>query len=213
MTLRPSPTLDEHPDRILWNEKYRRGRDPDPTFAPHPWIVEILDDPHLPDGPVLELASGPSGTALALARARPVTAIDVSDVALAQLAAESVRRGLRHQLTLLHTDLTRWTPTGPDYALVSCCFFWSTTVFRQACRAVAPGGVLVWEVPVSTPQHPSHVPPRWCARPEEPASLLPADFTVHRHEDLPRGTEMSRRLVARRHSGHGDEGGAGGGQR
>lgn len=47
----------------------------------------------VPEGPVLELACGRSGTALGLTAAgRCVTAIDVSDTALVQLELEATRR-------------------------------------------------------------------------------------------------------------------------
>ena len=64
-----------------------------------------------PRGPVLELASGPSGSALAAAAAgRNVTAVDVSDVALDMLAAEAQRRGVLGDL------ITSSTPTCDDLA-------------------------------------------------------------------------------------------------
>src|SRR5690242_21506563 len=58
------PDLEGHPDRLKWNARYRHlfaAR-----FTPHPLAVAALALP-LPAGPVLDLASGPSGSALAAA--------------------------------------------------------------------------------------------------------------------------------------------------
>ena len=56
----------------------------------------------LPDGPVADLACGPSGAALMAAeQGRRVTAVDVSEVALGLLGAEAGRRGLGHLITLV----------------------------------------------------------------------------------------------------------------
>ena len=87
----------EHPDRARWNARYAAGDAP--SFAPHPLAVAAfaLD---LPAGPVLDLACGPSGSALAAAETgRRVTAVDVSDVALRLLAEEAARRGLGGLIT------------------------------------------------------------------------------------------------------------------
>src|SRR6185437_5582304 len=68
------PDLEGHPDRLKWNARYRHlfaAR-----FTPHPLAAAALALP-LPGGPVLDLASGPSGSALAAAAAgREVTAVD-----------------------------------------------------------------------------------------------------------------------------------------
>jgi hypothetical protein len=57
---------DSHPDRLRWNARYASGFVP--SFTPHPLAVRALAM-DLPDGPVADLACGPSGTVL-LAAAR-----------------------------------------------------------------------------------------------------------------------------------------------
>src|ERR1022692_1023996 len=106
------PALASHPDRLRWNARYEGGAGR--AFLAHPLAAEALSL-QLPDGPVLELASGPSGTALlAAAAGRQVTAVDVSEVALGLLAAEARRRGIGQLLTLVHADLESWRPQpGP----------------------------------------------------------------------------------------------------
>src|ERR1700729_106220 len=95
-----------HPDRLRWNARYEDGFGG--SFAPHPLAAAALSL-DLPDGPVLELASGPSGSALlAAAAGRRVTAVDVSEVALRLLAGEAQRRGLAGLISCVHADLSGW---------------------------------------------------------------------------------------------------------
>ena len=187
-----------HPDRQRWNAKYA-GR-PDAPFRPHPLAEQALGLA-LPDGPVADLASGPSGSALlAAAGGRRVTAVDVSDVALGLLGQEARRRGLAGLVTLVHADLAGWRPRAGSFALVLCTGFWDPAVFGTAVTAVAPGGVLGWEAFTAEARLARpRLPAAWCLGPGEPAVLLPPGFEVLSQEDLPdeaRGTR--RRLLARR---------------
>src|SRR6185369_4569881 len=133
----------DHPDRIKWNAKYGAGFVP--SFRPHPLAARALTLA-LPDGPVADLACGPSGSALLAAeQGRRVTAVDVSEVALGLLGAEARRRGLDHLITLVHADLSGWAPEPRSYALVLGIGFWEAAAFRAAAAAVADGGLLAWE--------------------------------------------------------------------
>ena len=136
------PELAEHPDRLRWNAKYGDA----PALSPvHP-LAERALALGFPDGPVLDLASGPSGSALLAAGAgRRVTAVDISETALGRLGAEARRRGLGPLITLVQADLGRWRPEPPGYALVLCTGFWDRAVFGRAAGAVRPGGLLAWE--------------------------------------------------------------------
>ena len=99
---------DGHPDQLRWNARYATGFVP--SFTPHPLAVRALAT-DLPDGPVADLACGPSGSALlAAAHGRPVTAVDISELALGLLGDEARRRGLDHLVTLIHADLAAWRP-------------------------------------------------------------------------------------------------------
>ncbi|MBV9096308.1 MAG: class I SAM-dependent methyltransferase [Streptosporangiaceae bacterium] len=200
-----------HPDRLRWNDRYAAGAAP--AFVPHPLAVRALAEvgnlpagdqypgPRglaSPDGPVADLACGPSGTALlAAASGRHVTAVDVSEVALDLLAAEARRRGLAHLITLVHTDLSGWRPRPRSFAVVLCTGFWEAAVFPAAAAAVAPGGLLGWE---AFTEQARRVRPgldhRWCLADGEPASLLPPDFTVLDQSDLRGG--QRRQMLARR---------------
>jgi SAM-dependent methyltransferase len=190
--------LADHPDRQRWNARYA-GRVP--SFEPHPLAVGAGARAP-PAGAVLELACGPSGSALAAAAAgRRVTAVDVSDVALGLLRDEAERRGLLGLIDIVHADLEAWRPAGVPYALVLCAGYWDRLVFGRAAAAVAGGGVLAWQAltAVAAAARPS-LPAAWCLGAGEPAVLLPAGFTVVAQADLPAPGPAGtwRRLLARR---------------
>jgi hypothetical protein len=197
---RPNPELAGHPDRLRWNARY--GGDYAPSFRPHPLAATALR--LMPAaGPVLELASGPSGSALlAAAAGRLVTAVDASDVALAFLGNEAARRGLSEMLQLVQADLGLWRPAAGRYALVLCTNFWDRGVFEAATRAVANEGVLAWEsLTAAAREGKPDLPAQWCVGPGEPASLLPAGFEVLDQHDVPAPPGQparKRRLLARR---------------
>ena len=189
---------DDQPDRVKWNARYAAGFAP--SFAPHPLAARSLALA-LPDGPVADLACGPSGTALlAAAHGRRVTAVDVSEVALGLLGAEARRRGLGEEITLVHADLAAWRPEPRSYALVLCTGYWASAVFAAAGGAVAEGGLLAWEAFTAEARlsRPS-LAPEWCLAPGEPASLLPPDFTLLNQSDMPSPEQPVRRqMLARR---------------
>ena len=191
------PELAGHADRLKWNARY--SGEFTPSFAAHPLAVQALTLP-LPDGPVLELAAGPSGSALlAAANGRPVTAVDASDVALRLLGEEAERRGLGALVTLVHADLRQWVPDAGVYAMVLATGYWERAVFAAAALAVAHGGLIAWEALTEQaravrPQ----LPAEWCVGAGEPASLLPAGYAVIDQSDVADGPVPRRRLLARR---------------
>jgi len=186
---------DGHQDRDRWNARYAARSAP--SFRPHPLAARALAL-GLPDGPVADLACGPSGSALLAAEhGRPVTAVDVSDVALGLLGGEARRRGLSHLITLMQADLAAWSPEPRSHALVLCTGFWLTAAFAAAAGAVADGGLLAWQAYTAEARqaHPS-LEPQWCLAPGEPASLLPAGFVLIDQADVP-GRDQ-RLMLARR---------------
>jgi hypothetical protein len=202
----PGPVPADHADRLRWNARYTAGFVP--SFVPHPLAVRVFGaagafgafgavSMDLPDGPLAELACGPSGAALlAAASGRRVTAVDVSELALGMLGEEARRRGLDHLITLVHADLSGWRPEPRSYAVILCTGFWASAVFTAAADAVAAGGLLGWEAFTAQARRsrPS-LPADWCLATGEPASLLPPDFTLLDQHD--RG--QKRQLLARRH--------------
>jgi SAM-dependent methyltransferase len=190
--------LAAHPDRLRWNARYEGGSGG--SFEPHP-LAALALSLDLPEGPVADLACGPSGSALlAAASGRRVTAVDVSDVGLRLLAGEAARRGLGDLITCVQADLADWRPSADGYALVLCTGFWDRAVFPVAAGAVVAGGALGWEA--FTAQARRVRPglcPAWCLEPGEPASLLPPGYEIGDVRDLPDGGHGTRRrLLARR---------------
>ncbi len=145
-----------------------------------------------------DLACGPSGSALLAAEhGRRVTAVDVSEVALGLLGDEARRRGLGHLITVMHADLAAWSPEPRSYAVVLCTRFWLPAAFAAAAGAVADGGLLAWQAYTAEGRqaHPG-LDPRWCLAPGEPASLLPAGFSLLDQDEVP-GRDQ-RLMLARR---------------
>jgi len=187
-----------HPDRLRWNARYTEG--PGASFVPHPLAAAALSVPP-PDGPVADLASGPSGATLLFAGAgREVTAVDISEVALGLLGSEASRRGVRERITLVQADLAEWRPAGARYALVLCTGFWDRAVFATAVAAVASGGLLGWEAFTAAARRDRPgLCPQWCLAGGEPASLLGADFEILDVREVPGGGRGAKRaLLARR---------------
>lgn len=134
--------LREHPDRLRWNARYEATA---PGFARHPLAAEALAA-GLPDGPVLELACGRSGNALEFAAAgRMVVAVDISDLALTQLAEEANRRSLGERIECVCADVPAYDPGPERFALVLATLYWDPAAFSTGCRAVFPGGLLAWD--------------------------------------------------------------------
>lgn len=177
-----------HPELHRWNARY--GDEP-PTFRPHPLVAAVLEA-GLPDGPVLELACGRSGSALALAaRGRTVVAVDISDVALRQLAAEADRRGLGDRVHPVQADAPSFEPGRGRFALVLATRYWDPVAFRTGCRAVAPGGLLGWEALAA------RQPRRFHVRHGELSTRLPGGFRVLSETEVREGTRVTTRLLAR----------------
>ncbi len=195
----------DHADRLRWNAKYAAGFVP--SFVPHPLAIRVFGSfgsfgslsMDLSDGPVADLACGPSGAALlAAANGRRVTAVDVSEIALGMLGDEARRRGLDHLIALVHADLSAWRPEPRSYAVVLCTGFWESAVFTAAAEAVAVGGLLGWEAFTAQARRsrPS-LQADWCLAPGEPASLLPPDFTLlDQHDRGPKRQLLARRAPA-----------------
>lgn len=126
-----------------WNERYASAprlfnAEPDET------LVELAD--HLPPGRAIDLGAGEGRNALWLARKKwHVTAVDLSDIALARLAAEAAEAGL--DVDTVAGDIVEYLGRGDRYDLVVLAFIqWMpeerTRLLSAASAAVAPGGHL-----------------------------------------------------------------------
>ena len=182
-----------HSDRLRWNARF--SSEP-PVFDPHPLVGAALTA-GLPDGSVLELACGRSGSALTLAATgRRVVAVDVSDIALAQLAAEAERRGLTARVECILADAAKFDPGEERLAFVLATYFWDAAAFTAACTAVMAGGLLGWEALSTGPDAERNAGP-WRIRHGELSSRLPGRFTVLDEQEIVSGAKRSTRLLAR----------------
>lgn len=127
-------------DRIRWNSRYAAQSvvltDPDPV------VVRLLSSLEGP-GRAVDVASGPGRHTLWLAaRHWHVTALDVSEVALARLQT-ALRRHPDFQVDVRCLDLDGWRPPSHHYDLGVMTFFWDEQVLMQLRRAIRPGGHLI----------------------------------------------------------------------
>jgi SAM-dependent methyltransferase len=196
VTVPVPPHLREHPDRRRWNARYRDARPPE--FEPHPLVAEAARV-GFPAGPVLELACGRSGSALALAASgRDVLAVDVSDLALSQLVAEAERRGLAEKITAVVRDVPSYRPGRERFALVLATHYWDEDAFESGCAAVIDGGLIGWEALVRRPgAEPGSTRP-WEIEPEDLSARLPPGFEVLDERTMRADGRSSTRILARK---------------
>ncbi len=188
-----------HPDRIKWNSTYEHRHH---SFDPHP-IVEVIQTLSLPHGDVLELAAGPSGTALSLAKENPAGgkawAVDISDVAIRALECQAHKNGLVNNMRCLVADLESWHPPEDTFSLICATRFWDPKVFVEACQSVMMGGYVVWETFTLAEQNyrPSFKS-KWCWQLNEPVKHLPLGFCTVILEDKDDGHSATRLWVGRK---------------
>jgi tellurite methyltransferase len=141
-----------------WDAKHGLAAN-DAAEAPAGILMELW--PLLPAGAALDLACGRGRNALFLAEhGRHVTSVDWSGAALDILEERAkalkipVRRIQRideaKQLTragidLLHADLEEVTLPVNRYSLILCVRYLQRSLFPQICRALRPGGMLLFE--------------------------------------------------------------------
>jgi tellurite methyltransferase len=135
-----------------WDEKHRqRG---DRNEQPSTILVELL--PLLPAGAALDLACGTGRNALLLAARQAVTAVDSSTVVLdvaerhAQRGSVPVSRGARIEaatsgLYLVQADLESSEIASGHFSVIVCIKYLQRSLFRAIAKALAPGGMLLFE--------------------------------------------------------------------
>ena len=130
----------------VWDEIYR-GRPGKTSGQPGKMLAQHTAD--LPPGRALELGCGKGDDAVWLAtRGWQVTAVDLSDLALAHGRDNAEAAGVAERVTFVRHDLAETFPEG-QFDLVTSCFMQSPVAFpraevlRRATGAVAPGGHLL----------------------------------------------------------------------
>jgi SAM-dependent methyltransferase len=141
-----------------WDAKYRLAEE-DPPAEPAGILSELL--PLLPVGRALDLACGSGRNALFLAeRGRHVTAVDWSESGLRILEAraqgktiplrriqklEEAGRAKRAGIDLFHADLEKIHLPDHSYDVIVCIRYLQRSLFPRICRALRPGGMLLYE--------------------------------------------------------------------
>jgi tellurite methyltransferase len=141
-----------------WDAKHRLAAN-NGLAEPASIVRELL--PLLPNGPALDLACGTGRHSLLLAEgSHPVTAVDGSSVALQLLAErahaqnfyvhhsskreiEAERRN-RH-IRLVQADLERAVLPTASFSVILCIHYLQRSLHPPIERALAPGGMLVFE--------------------------------------------------------------------
>lgn len=114
---------------------------------PNQRLVEQVAD--LSPGTALDVGAGEGGDAIWLAsRGWRVTALDVSEVALAKVAAHAAEAGVGDHVTTLHHDLIAGGELPDGFDLVSAQFLHPPLdkfeeIHRRLAAAVRPGGHLL----------------------------------------------------------------------
>jgi tellurite methyltransferase len=140
-----------------WDDRHRASAQA-PAIEPASFVVELL--PLLPRGPALDLACGTGRhTLLLAARQQPVTAVDRSSVGLDILGRRALASGLktnrvrdtpslapsRGGIELVEADLERAVLPANSFALILCVQYLQRSLFDSMARALAPGGMLLFE--------------------------------------------------------------------
>ncbi|WP_328607494.1 class I SAM-dependent methyltransferase [Amycolatopsis sp. NBC_00345] len=132
----------------FWENRYQ-NTDPSWGTRPNAVFADVVPALCPESGTALDLGCGHGGDARWLAaRGWRVTAVDVSETALARIAEAAEADGVTERLTVACHDLSRSFPEGA-FDLVSASYFHSPVEFprervlRRAAEAVVPGGLLL----------------------------------------------------------------------
>jgi len=149
---------------------------------PNPRLVEQVTG--VPPGRALDVGAGEGADAVWLAsQGWQVTALDVSEVALARTAAHAAEAGVGYRVTTLHHDLMSAAPLPPGFDLVSAQFMHPPAerfaeIHQLLGAAVRPGGLLLvvghHPYDVTTGLRTGHGHPELLFTPDQVVAVLPA---------------------------------------
>lgn len=132
---------DNHPDRQLWNERYRTG---DYHHGDDPAAILTGAIEWLPEGRAIDVATGAGRNALFLSEhGYEVDAVDISEEGLAiarQRAAQESRN-----VNWIQADLDRFPIPSDTYAVVCVIGYYDIPLLERLKDALVQGGILVYE--------------------------------------------------------------------
>ena len=129
--------------REMWNDRYRQ-RGSVWGAAPNQFVAAYLAD--LEPCRILDVGAGQGRNAIWLAgRGHRVTAVDISDVAVAQ--GRELARGAGVDVEFIAADLAHWDPEPAAFDLVLLAYIQAPeearrVIHEKATKALVPGGRL-----------------------------------------------------------------------
>lgn len=139
-------------ERAHWNERYRER---DPPDEPSDLLEGIVDT--LPDGRALDVATGGGRNAIFLAeRGYEVTGIDISEEGLEIARERAAKRGISERTEFVQGDVESYEFSTNVYDLIVVSYYYSLNALPDLKRALAPGGVLLYEHRLRPPDDDSH---------------------------------------------------------
>lgn len=178
-------------ERDKWQARYAAGADHE--APPSPFVLEWIA--RLATGPALDVGCGTRRHALALARAGyAVTAIDISDSALAQADTRARSAGL--EIRWVHADLDDFTPASDHYAVIVNCHILKRDLMARYVETLRPGGAVLVEQHLVTHRPAAGPSARYRLRPGELTGLLPG-LRIIQYEELLAGAGAQAQCLAR----------------
>ena len=122
---------------MLWNDRFTKGL---PSLEiPDPFFIRTYEQHITQTGKALDLAAGIGRHTLYLAqRGWQVRAVDISDVAMKQLAAAA--EGMN--VEIISRDLSNYNIDGV-YDLIVLFYYFDRSLFPKIIQALKPGGMLI----------------------------------------------------------------------
>jgi SAM-dependent methyltransferase len=157
--------------KMLWDNRYTDGLPS--LLTPDPFFVEMYEQ-HIPTpGSALDLAAGLGRHTTFLAeRDWQVTAVDISSVAMEQLAAKHLPN-----ITTVISDIDEYEITG-EYDLIVLFYHFDRALFPKIYASLKQGGLLLCKLAVS--YKPSVAP----LQKNEFLSLVP-EYKLITHQERP----------------------------
>jgi tellurite methyltransferase len=129
-----------------WNERYARGEHAEQRPID---IIETIAGGYAP-GRALDLACGVGRHALLLARhGWSVTAVDVSEVAIARLRDSAAAAGLKIQAIVQDLESPEFVIEAEKYDLICDCCYLQRTLIPRIRSGVRAGGLVAVALPMA----------------------------------------------------------------
>lgn len=188
-------------DRIKWNERFGSensflGERPSPFLASE--MERLLRQ--VPGRRALDIACGEGRNSIFLARhGFRVTGIDISDVGIAKAVCKARAEGM--EINFRRMDLEGWQTDGL-YDLLLNFNFLLRPLIPEEVRALAPGGLLLFDTILESPRLPANHNPDFFLRYGELERTFQAfEGEILFSEEIREGETPTARLLFRKKGG------------